>query len=75
MFLQIKRLHMIQSTDMFLVGCLWMRHRHLRDSDPSTYERLSFETMGDHVRAMLNLQQAGAITFDYGNNLRAGAQE
>ena len=47
----------------------------LRDSDPSTYERLSFETMGDHVRAMLNLQQAGAITFDYGNNLRAGAQK
>ena len=31
----------------------------LRDSDPSTYERLSFETMGDHVRAMLALQQAG----------------
>jgi urocanate hydratase len=47
----------------------------LRDSDPSTYERLSFETMGDHVRAMLALQQAGAITFDYGNNLRAGAQK
>ena len=40
-----------------------------------TYERLSFETMGDHVRAMLSLQQAGAITFDYGNNLRAGAQK
>jgi urocanate hydratase len=47
----------------------------LRINDPSTYERLSFETMGDHVRAMLNLQQAGAITFDYGNNLRAGAQK
>ena len=47
----------------------------LRDSDPSTYERLSFETMGDHVRAMLSLQQSGAITFDYGNNLRAGAQK
>ena len=47
----------------------------LRDNDPSTYERLSFETMGDHVRAMLALQQAGAITFDYGNNLRAGAQK
>ena len=47
----------------------------LREADPSTYEQKSFETMGDHVRAMLKLQQAGAITFDYGNNLRAGAQK
>jgi urocanate hydratase len=47
----------------------------LRDSDPATYEQKSFETMGDHVRAMLSLQQSGAITFDYGNNLRAGAQK
>lgn len=47
----------------------------LRKDDPSTYEQKSFETMGDHVRAMLNLQQAGAITFDYGNNLRAGAKK
>ena len=47
----------------------------LRKGDPSTYEQKSFETMGDHVRAMLNLQQAGAITFDYGNNLRAGAKK
>ena len=30
--------------------------------------------MADHVRAMLRLQELGAITFDYGNNLRAGAQ-
>ena len=47
----------------------------LRETDPSTYEEKSFQTMGDHVRAMLKLQQAGAITFDYGNNLRAGAQK
>ena len=47
----------------------------LRKGDPSTYEQKSFKTMGDHVRAMLNLQQAGAITFDYGNNLRAGAKK
>jgi urocanate hydratase len=31
--------------------------------------------MADHVRAMLSLQKRGAHTFDYGNNLRAGAQE
>ncbi|RME27084.1 MAG: urocanate hydratase [Deltaproteobacteria bacterium] len=46
----------------------------LRESDPAEYERRSIATMADHVRAMLALQAAGAHTFDYGNNLRAGAQ-
>ncbi|MCK6504865.1 urocanate hydratase [Myxococcota bacterium] len=49
--------------------------RALRASDPAQYERRSFATMADHVRAMLALQAAGAHTFDYGNNLRAGAQQ
>ena len=31
-------------------------------------------SMADHVRAMLALQERGAVTFDYGNNLRAQAQ-
>jgi urocanate hydratase len=31
--------------------------------------------MADHVRAMLAFQRAGAVVFDYGNNLRAVAQE
>ncbi len=47
----------------------------LRATDPSEYGRRSISTMGDHVRAMLKLQAAGAHTFDYGNNLRAGALE
>ncbi len=47
----------------------------LRESDPAEYERRSIATMADHVRAMLALQAAGAHTFDYGNNLRAGAQQ
>jgi urocanate hydratase len=47
----------------------------LRVTDPSEYGRRSISTMGDHVRAMLKLQAAGAHTFDYGNNLRAGALE
>ncbi len=46
----------------------------MREEDPAQYEQRSFETMRDHVQAMLTLQQSGAITFDYGNNLRAGAQ-
>ena len=47
----------------------------LRASDPDAYIARSYDTMADHVRAMLALQQAGAHTFDYGNNLRAGAQQ
>ncbi|MCB9780843.1 MAG: urocanate hydratase [Alphaproteobacteria bacterium] len=47
----------------------------LRVSDPAEYERQSIATMADHVRAMLALQQRGAWTFDYGNNLRAFAQQ
>jgi urocanate hydratase len=47
----------------------------LRDADAETYISRSIATMGDHVRAMLALQARGAHTFDYGNNLRAGAVE
>ncbi len=47
----------------------------LRDADAETYISRSIATMGDHVRAMLALQALGAHTFDYGNNLRAGAVE
>ncbi len=47
----------------------------LRKSDPEKYVALSRATMADHVRAMLALQARGAHTFDYGNNLRAEAQE
>lgn len=45
----------------------------LRDADPDAYIERSIQTMGDHVNAMLTLQEMGAHTFDYGNNLRAGA--
>jgi len=47
----------------------------LRTSDPEEYIQQSRSTMADHVRAMLSLQSKGAHTFDYGNNLRAEAQE
>jgi urocanate hydratase len=46
----------------------------LRDSDPKAYIARSMQAMADHVRAMLALRQQGAVTFDYGNNLRAQAQ-
>lgn len=47
----------------------------LRVSDPKLYEKESIDSMARHVRHMLTLQDRGAITFDYGNNLRAYAQK
>jgi urocanate hydratase len=49
--------------------------RALRVSDQKSYQERSLATMADHVRAMLALQQRGAHTFDYGNNIRAFAKE
>jgi urocanate hydratase len=47
----------------------------LRQAQPDEYERRSKRSMADHVRAMLAFQATGAVVFDYGNNLRAQAQE
>ncbi len=47
----------------------------LRASDPQGYERRSLATMKRHVELMLALQAAGAVAFDYGNNLRGHATE
>lgn len=47
----------------------------LRDSDPKEYVRRSKESMAVHVGAMLELKRMGAVTFDYGNNIRAFAKE
>jgi len=49
-------------------GQLW-------DRDPEEYTRRSIESMGRHVRAMLDFQQKGAVVFDYGNNIRQRAYE
>ncbi|NBD24583.1 urocanate hydratase [Paenibacillus glycinis] len=42
----------------------------LRESDPERYIRLAKASMATHVRAMLELRQAGSVVFDYGNNIR-----
>lgn len=42
----------------------------LRKEESAQYVKLSKESMAEHVKAMLVLQQKGAITFDYGNNIR-----
>jgi urocanate hydratase len=45
----------------------------LRAANPAEYERRSIAAMGKHVAAMLALKERGAVTFDYGNNIRAQA--
>ena len=47
----------------------------LRESNPEKYIALAYDSMKLHVELMLELQSRGAITFDYGNNLRARAYE
>lgn len=47
----------------------------LRKKDPKEYESRSIQSMARHVRFMLTLKDRGAITFDYGNNLRAYAKQ
>ncbi|MDP9297487.1 MAG: urocanate hydratase [Actinomycetota bacterium] len=46
----------------------------LRTRDPDEYVRRSESSMAAHVEAMLGFLDRGAVAFDYGNNLRAGAE-
>jgi urocanate hydratase len=45
----------------------------LREQDPAAYQVRSLAAMARHVRLMLELRSRGAVTFDYGNNLRGQA--
>lgn len=47
----------------------------LRKDDAVEYKRRSLKSMARHVGLMLDLQSKGAITFDYGNNLREFARQ
>jgi urocanate hydratase len=47
----------------------------LRAADPGRYVAEAMRSMGEHVAAMLALMRRGAVTFDYGNNIRAQAQK
>ncbi|OGR96697.1 MAG: urocanate hydratase, partial [Elusimicrobia bacterium RBG_16_66_12] len=47
----------------------------LRKKNPTEYTKRSIWSMGVHVRGMLALKKQGAVTFDYGNNIRARAVE
>ncbi|TYS70921.1 urocanate hydratase [Sutcliffiella horikoshii] len=52
------------------VGMTLEEAAELRKEEPAQYVKLAKESMAVHVKAMLDLQQKGAITFDYGNNIR-----
>lgn len=47
----------------------------LRQENPEVYVRKSKQSMAVHVRAMLDMQKKGAVTFDYGNNIRQVAKD
>ena len=47
----------------------------LRGKNPEKYVECSMRSMAVHVEAMLALKKKGAVTFDYGNNIRAQAQK
>ena len=59
----------------YVPAALSLEHAaELRSSDPKEYVRRAERSMADHVRAMLGFMDAGSVVFDYGNNLRGGAE-
>jgi urocanate hydratase len=56
-------------------GMSYEQALELRESDPECYVKDALNTMAEHMRAMLELRKRGAVTFDYGNNLRGNAKE
>ncbi len=57
------------------MGMTFEQALELRKANPEKYIELAKMTIVQHVRAMLELQKRGAITFDYGNNIRGEAKE
>ncbi|MGI6359357.1 MAG: urocanate hydratase [Bacillota bacterium] len=56
-------------------GISYQEALKLREQDPEAYLQLSYASMVRHVQAMLEMQQRGAVVFDYGNNIRQQAKE
>ena len=54
-------------------GLPYAQALELRRVDAAAYVRRAMASMAAHVRAMLELRRRGAVTFDYGNNLRGQA--
>jgi len=58
----------------FPVGISVEEAKVLRKENPKKFIELSLDTMVRHVQLMIQLQKKGAVTFDYGNNIRGQAQ-
>src|SRR2546425_692152 len=56
-------------------GCSLEQAAALRHADPAEYVRRATASIVTHVRAMLELKRQGAVTFDYGNNIRTQAAD
>ena len=56
-------------------GLLLEQAKELRERDPESYRKRAMQSIAMHVEGMLALQKMGAITFDYGNNIRTFAFE
>ncbi|MDQ0176391.1 urocanate hydratase [Bacillus chungangensis] len=56
-------------------GCSLEEAERLRKEQPDDYTRRAKQSIAVHVEAMLTMQQKGAITFDYGNNIRQVAKD
>ena len=54
---------------------IWKKQLNLRNNDPVEYVKRSKASMAKHVRAMLDMMDKGAVTFDYGNNIRQVAKD
>jgi urocanate hydratase len=59
----------------YVPGGMSLREAYkLRKTSPSEYTKRALESIARHVKAMLEMKKAGAIVFDYGNNIRAQAK-
>jgi urocanate hydratase len=56
-------------------GMTLVEAEQLRERDAEAYQREAMRAMREHCEAMVGLQKAGSIVFDYGNNLRGMAQD
>ncbi|MCP1490175.1 urocanate hydratase [Peribacillus frigoritolerans] len=56
-------------------GMSMVEAAELRNANPEEYIKLSKASMAKHVRAMLEMMEKGAVTFDYGNNIRQVAKD
>jgi urocanate hydratase len=56
-------------------GIPYAQALELRQRDPEDYQRRAFQSVALHVQAMLDFQKAGSVVFDYGNNIRAQAEQ